>query len=168
MWNKLLWSGSNRRNFIFFLGEIKCSPSESPLMEKKNNLKEDHEEAKLTLGDVESQSPAPEVGPATVPLRAAVEERTVSFKLGDVEEVPERQRLPSLDLKEETSVDGTGNGEWDCLARALLGPPGDSVLSVLLGLTRCSAAAQWEPGPAQPSCQQPAGRQWPLPVPYCA
>lgn len=90
--------------------EIKCSPSESPLMEKKKNLKEDHEETKMSLGDIESQSPAPEVGPATVPLRAVVEERTVSFKLGDLEEVPERQRLPSLDLREETSVDGTGNG----------------------------------------------------------
>lgn len=83
-------------------------------MEKKKNLKEDHEEAKLSLSDVESQSPAPEAGHATAPLRAMVEERTVSFKLGDLEEVPERQRLPSLDLKEETSVDGTGNGEWDC------------------------------------------------------
>lgn len=100
-------------------------------MEKKKNLKEDHEEAKMSLGDIESQSPAPEVGPATMPLRAVVEERTVSFKLGDLEEVPERQRLPSLDLREETSVDGTGNGEWDCLTHAQLGLPGNLVLSVL-------------------------------------
>lgn len=90
--------------------EIKCSPSVSPLMEKKNNLKEDHEEAKLSLGDIEVRSPISEVGPATGPLRAVVEERTVSFKLGDLEEAPERERLPSVDLKEETSLDGPMNG----------------------------------------------------------
>ncbi|XP_062934286.1 sodium-dependent phosphate transporter 1 [Cynocephalus volans] len=87
--------------------EIKCSPSESPLMDKKNSLKEDHEETKLSLGDGESGNPVSEVGPTTVPLRAVVEERTVSFKLGDLEEAPERERLPSVDLKEETSIDGT-------------------------------------------------------------
>ena len=43
-------------------------------------------------------------------LRAVVEERTVSFKLGDLEEAPERERLP-MDLKEETSIDSTINGE---------------------------------------------------------
>ncbi|KAL2774198.1 sodium-dependent phosphate transporter 1 [Daubentonia madagascariensis] len=90
--------------------EIKSSPSESPLMEKKNSLKEDREETKLSLGDSESGNPVSEVGSATVPLRAVVEERTVSFKLGDLEEAPERERLPSVDLKEETSIDGTMNG----------------------------------------------------------
>ncbi|XP_059798556.1 sodium-dependent phosphate transporter 1 [Balaenoptera ricei] len=91
--------------------EIKCSPSESPLMEKKNSLKEDHEETKLSLSDTEPRNPVSEVGSAaTGPLRAAVEERTVSFKLGDLEEAPERERLPSVDLKEETSIDGTVNG----------------------------------------------------------
>lgn len=90
--------------------EIKSSPSESPLMEKKNSLKEEHEEAKLSVSDVESRSPSSETGPATVPLRAVVEERTVSFKLGDLEEAPERERLPSVDLKEETSLDGAMNG----------------------------------------------------------
>lgn len=96
----------------FFLGEIKSSPSESPLMEKKNSLKEDHEETKLSLSDIETRNPIAEVGSATVPLRAVVEERTVSFKLGDLEEAPEQERLPSVDLKEETSIDGTMNGEW--------------------------------------------------------
>ncbi|OBS78780.1 hypothetical protein A6R68_18825 [Neotoma lepida] len=89
--------------------EIKSSPSESPLMEKKNNLKEDHEETKMSLGDVENRNPVSEVVCATGPLRAVVEERTVSFKLGDLEEAPERERLP-MDLKEETSIDGTING----------------------------------------------------------
>lgn len=78
-------------------------------MEKKNSLKEEHEEAKL--GDMETRSPVAETGPATVPLRAVLEERTVSFKLGDLEEVPELQRLPSVDLKEDSSLDGAGNGE---------------------------------------------------------
>ncbi|KAH0510957.1 Sodium-dependent phosphate transporter 1 [Microtus ochrogaster] len=89
--------------------EKKSSPSESPLMEKKNNLKEDHEETKMSLGDVENGNPVSEVQCATGPLRAVVEERTVSFKLGDLEEAPERERLP-MDLKEETSIDGTING----------------------------------------------------------
>uniref|UniRef100_A0A2K6KXG3 Phosphate transporter n=1 Tax=Rhinopithecus bieti TaxID=61621 RepID=A0A2K6KXG3_RHIBE len=90
--------------------EIKCSPSESPLMEKKNSLKEDHEETKLSVSDTENRNPVAEIGPATLPLQAVVEERTVSFKLGDLEEAPERERLPSVDLKEETSIDSTVNG----------------------------------------------------------
>ncbi|ELR60537.1 Sodium-dependent phosphate transporter 1, partial [Bos mutus] len=90
--------------------EIKSSPSESPLMEKKNSLKEDHEETKLSLSDIETRNPVSEVGSATMPHRAVVEERTVSFKLGDLEEAPERERLPSMDLKEETSIDGSVNG----------------------------------------------------------
>ncbi|XP_062065819.1 sodium-dependent phosphate transporter 1 [Lepus europaeus] len=90
--------------------DIKSSPSESPLMEKKCSLKEDHEETKLSLGDAENRNPASEVGSAVVPLRAVVEERTVSFKLGDLEEAPERERLPSVDLKEETSIDSAMNG----------------------------------------------------------
>ena len=98
-----------------FLGEIKSSPSESPLMEKKNSLKEDHEETKLSLSDIETRNPVSEVGSATVPHRAVVEERTVSFKLGDLEEAPERERLPSIDLKEETSIDGSVNGAWTLL-----------------------------------------------------
>ncbi|XP_049640355.1 sodium-dependent phosphate transporter 1 [Suncus etruscus] len=91
--------------------EIKSSPSESPLMEKKTNLKEDHEETKLTLSDVEIQNSASEDGSVTVPpLRAVVEERTVSFKLGDLEEAPECDRFPRADLKEETNIDGSING----------------------------------------------------------
>lgn len=104
---------SQTKNSLYFLGEIKSSPSESPLMEKKNNLKEDHEETKMSLGDVENGNPVSEVSCTTGPLRAVVEERTVSFKLGDLEEAPERERLP-MDLKEETSIDGTINGELTC------------------------------------------------------
>lgn len=139
-----------------FLGEIKSSPSESPLMEKKNSLKEDREETKLSLSDTETRNPVSEVGSAaTGPLRAAVEERTVSFKLGDLEEAPERERLPSVDLKEETSIDGTMNGEWTLLGWGKASFPLSAALlrgSVFgldaLGiecnlsvLARCSAAA---------------------------
>lgn len=79
-------------------------------MEKKCSLKEDHEETKLSAGDGENRSPASDAGSAAAPLRAVVEERTVSFKLGDLEEAPERERLPNVDLKEETSLDSTMNG----------------------------------------------------------
>ncbi|NXO03872.1 S20A1 protein, partial [Rhinopomastus cyanomelas] len=82
--------------------EIKSSPSESPLMEKSVSPREDHEEPKVPLGDTASP-PVTDVGPAA-PHRAAVEERTVSFNLGDLEEAPEQERLPSIDLK-ETSID---------------------------------------------------------------
>ncbi|XP_042657461.1 sodium-dependent phosphate transporter 1 [Tyto alba] len=81
--------------------EIKSSPSESPLMEKNISPKEDNEAPKVPLGD--AKSPVADVGSA-VPHRAAVEERTVSFNLGDLEEALEQERLPSLDLK-ETSID---------------------------------------------------------------
>ena len=79
-------SSQPKENILYpsLLGEIKSSPSESPLMEKKNSLKEDHEETKLSLSDIETRNPVSEVGSATVPLRAVVEERTVSFKLGDL------------------------------------------------------------------------------------
>ncbi|KAM6389805.1 sodium-dependent phosphate transporter 1-like [Rhynochetos jubatus] len=80
--------------------EIKLSPSESPLMEKNISLKEEHEEPKAPLGDAKN----PLAVGSALPHRAAVEERMVSFNLGDLEEAPEQERLPSLDLK-ETSID---------------------------------------------------------------
>uniref|UniRef100_A0A6I8P886 Phosphate transporter n=1 Tax=Ornithorhynchus anatinus TaxID=9258 RepID=A0A6I8P886_ORNAN len=88
--------------------EIKCSPSESPLMEKKSSLKEDPEETKSSL-TAENKSPVSDGSSVALPLRAAVEEKTVSFKLGDLEEAPERERLSSVDLK-ETNIDGAMNG----------------------------------------------------------
>lgn len=117
-------------------------------MEKKNNLKEDHEETKMSLGDVENGNPVSEVPCATGPLRAVVEERTVSFKLGDLEEAPERERLP-MDLKEETSIDGTINGEltprsflMSWLWRGCYSGLMHFVLNVpFLLLARCSAVA---------------------------
>ncbi|NXT28236.1 S20A1 protein, partial [Syrrhaptes paradoxus] len=73
--------------------EIKCSPSESPLMEKNLSPKDDPEEPKVPLGD--AKSPVAAAGP--VP-----QERTVSFNLGEPEEPLER-----LDLKES----GVDSGE---------------------------------------------------------
>ena len=76
-------------------------------MEKNLSPKEDHEEPKVPLGD--AKNPVADVGSAA-PHRAAVEERTVSFNLGDLEEAPEQERLPSLDLN-ETSID-SGERWW--------------------------------------------------------
>ncbi|KAL8174113.1 UNVERIFIED_CONTAM: hypothetical protein K2H54_038516 [Gekko kuhli] len=84
--------------------EIKSSPSESPLMKKKSSLKE-QDEIKAVMDNrngADDRSPATEV--SAVPRRAAAEERMVSFNLGDLEEVPERERLPRAEVK-ETSID---------------------------------------------------------------
>ncbi|XP_048368794.1 sodium-dependent phosphate transporter 1 [Sphaerodactylus townsendi] len=83
--------------------EIKGSPSESPLM-KKNSLKE-QDEIKATMDnriDTEDRTPATDV--SALPRRVAAEERMVSFNLGDLEEVPEREKLPRVEMK-ETSID---------------------------------------------------------------
>lgn len=88
----------------FSAEEIKSSPSESPLMKKKDSLKE-QDEIKAAMDNrigADDRSPATEV--AAPPRRAAAEERMVSFNLGDVEEVPERERLPRTEMK-ETSID---------------------------------------------------------------
>ncbi|KAL7981301.1 hypothetical protein Chor_002197 [Crotalus horridus] len=71
--------------------EIKTSPSESPLMRKKNSLKE-QDEIKTTdnsIADDEERSNTVD----TVPHKAALEERAVSFNLGDLEEIPEREKM---------------------------------------------------------------------------
>lgn len=88
----------------FSAEEIKSSPSESPLMKKKDSLKE-QDEIKAAIDNrigADDRSPATEVSAA--PRRAAAEERVVSFNLGDLEEVPERERLPRTEMK-ETSID---------------------------------------------------------------
>lgn len=66
-------------------------------MEKNVCPKEEQEEAKMPLSD--AKGPAADAGSA-IPLQAVVEERMVSFNLGELEEAPEQERLPSLDLKE--------------------------------------------------------------------
>ncbi|XP_029460098.1 LOW QUALITY PROTEIN: sodium-dependent phosphate transporter 1 [Rhinatrema bivittatum] len=92
--------------------EIKSSPSESPLMEKNNRdmhrpiLKQDPENIKLPRGNgmcTESKNTITDIVTAAIPPRAAIEERTVSFNLGDCDEAPERE------LK-ETNVDNAISG----------------------------------------------------------
>lgn len=116
-------------HLLLLAGEIKSSPSESPLMEKNSSLKEDHEEPKVPLGDGPGNAKSPiaeAVSPA--PHRVAVEERTVSFNLGDLEEAPEHERLPSVDLK-ETNVDSgehwrvAGGGAGVCGSLGANSPP---------------------------------------------
>lgn len=83
-------------------------------MEKKNSQKEDQDEAKLPVGNGVGDSKSPVADVSAVHHRAAVEERTVSFNLGDLEEAPERERLPSVDLK-ETNIDSGELGLAACL-----------------------------------------------------
>ncbi|XP_053125918.1 sodium-dependent phosphate transporter 1 isoform X2 [Hemicordylus capensis] len=111
--------------------EIKPSPSESPLM-KKSNLKE-QDEAKTVVDNRVSAAasdgrPSSEV-PAEVPHRATLEERVVSFNLGDSEEIPEHQRLPRVDVKETTIDSGAmqlPNGSFVQFSHAVSNPMGSS------------------------------------------
>lgn len=73
-------------------------------MKKKSSLKE-QDETKVTLENCMSGEDRSPAAAAAAPHRAAVEERMVSFNLGDLEEVPERERLPRVEMK-ETSIDG--------------------------------------------------------------
>ncbi|XP_076989813.1 sodium-dependent phosphate transporter 1 [Tamandua tetradactyla] len=84
--------------------EIRSSPSESPLMEKKNSLKEAREDCELPPG-----GPGGDGGPG--PLQTVVEERTVAFKLGGLEEAPEREQPPGADLKETSLDSALGGGQ---------------------------------------------------------
>lgn len=92
-------------------------------MEKNISPKEEQEEPKVPLGD--AKSPVADAGLAA-PQRTPVEERTVSFNLGDLEEAPEQEQLPSVDLK-ETSID---SGEcWGVLWGCWVVSPHPRVLS---------------------------------------
>ncbi|XP_013931387.1 PREDICTED: sodium-dependent phosphate transporter 1 [Thamnophis sirtalis] len=70
--------------------EIKPSPSESPLMRKKDSLKE-QDEMKATESSMAEEED--EGNPIGVPHKAVLEERAVSFNLGDLEEIPEREKV---------------------------------------------------------------------------
>lgn len=78
-------------NLLISAEEIKTSPSESPLMRKKNNLKE-QDEIKTTENSIADEEERSNVVD-TVPHKAALEERAVSFNLGDLEEIPEREKM---------------------------------------------------------------------------
>ncbi|XP_069070423.1 sodium-dependent phosphate transporter 1 [Pleurodeles waltl] len=95
----------------------KSSPSESPLMaiksrERNSSLrKSDPEEVKIPLcnGICIENKGSVECGDTPVIPRAAAEERTVSFNLGDSDDVPEREKSSSQELK-ETNIDNAMNG----------------------------------------------------------
>lgn len=86
--------------------EIKSSPSESPLMEKNRDhshiLKPD-QEVKLPLGSgVAAETKVPILDMVSVPIPSrAVEERTVTFKMGDGDDVSDREKSQSM----ETNID---------------------------------------------------------------
>lgn len=86
--------------------EIKSSPSESPLMEKIRDhshiLKLD-QEVKLPLGSgVAAETKVPILDMVSVPIPSrAVEERTVTFKMGDGDDVSDREKSQSM----ETNID---------------------------------------------------------------
>lgn len=104
-------------------------------MDKKDSLKEDPGEAKVTLG--EAKRP--------LDFASVVEERTVSFNLGDADEVPERERP---DLK-ETNVDSGESWPSRVRGRSPIAPLGPTSLLSLLqapcsypAVTR-SSSTQW-------------------------
>ncbi|XP_026540508.1 sodium-dependent phosphate transporter 1 [Notechis scutatus] len=81
--------------------EIKPSPSESPLMRKKDSLKEQDE---MKVADSSMADEEDGRNPVEAPHRAALEPRAVSFNLGDLEEMPEREKLTKVEIK-ETIID---------------------------------------------------------------
>lgn len=90
--------------------EIKSSPSESPLMDKKNmdqcHILKVESDVKLPIDSgVNAETKVPILDMVSVPSRAA-EERTVTFKMGDVDDVPEREKSQSM----ETNIDQPPNG----------------------------------------------------------
>ncbi|KAM4748178.1 sodium-dependent phosphate transporter 1 [Rhinophrynus dorsalis] len=95
--------------------EIKSSPSESPLMDKKNRelhcpiLKQDPEDVKLTLDRgivAETKVPILDMVSAPMPIRLS-EERTVTFKMGDCDDAPEREKLQSMETNLDQPMNGT-------------------------------------------------------------
>ncbi|XP_053574126.1 sodium-dependent phosphate transporter 1 [Bombina bombina] len=92
----------------------KASPSESPLMEEKSSelrcsiLKPDLDDVKLPMdGGIfpEMKIPIQDVVSVSVPPRP-VEERSVTFKMGDCDDIPEREKSRSM----ETNIDQSMNG----------------------------------------------------------
>ncbi|XP_066449230.1 sodium-dependent phosphate transporter 1 [Eleutherodactylus coqui] len=89
--------------------EKKSSPSESPLMDKKNidqcHILKPEPDVKLPIEcSVTAETKVPILDMVSVPSRS-LEERTVTFKMGDVDEMPER-KCQSM----ETNIDQPVNG----------------------------------------------------------
>lgn len=91
--------------------EIKSSPSESPLMEKIRDhshiLKLD-QEVKLPLGSgVAAETKVPILDMVSVPIPSrAVEERTVTFKMGDGDDVSDREKSQSMETNIDQPISG--------------------------------------------------------------
>lgn len=91
--------------------EIKSSPSESPLMEKNRDhshiLKLD-QEVKLPLGSgVAAETKVPILDMVSVPIPSrAVEERTVTFKMGDGDDVSDREKSQSMETNIDQPISG--------------------------------------------------------------
>lgn len=91
--------------------EIKSSPSESPLMEKNRDhshiLKPDIE-VKLPLGSgVAAETKVPILDMVSVPIPSrAVEERTVTFKMGDGDDVSDREKSQSMETNIDQPISG--------------------------------------------------------------
>ncbi|KAM4037876.1 LOW QUALITY PROTEIN: sodium-dependent phosphate transporter 1 [Anomaloglossus baeobatrachus] len=90
--------------------DIKSSPSESPLMDKKNmdecHILKSEPDVKLPIDTgVAAETKVPILDLVSVPSRAA-EERTVTFNLGDIDDIPEREKSQSM----ETNIDQAVNG----------------------------------------------------------
>ncbi|XP_073444780.1 sodium-dependent phosphate transporter 1 [Dendrobates tinctorius] len=91
--------------------EIKSSPSESPLMDKKNldecRILRPDPDVKVPIEDcgVIAETKVPILDLVSVPSRAA-EERTVTFKMGDSDDILEKEKSQSM----ETNIDQAING----------------------------------------------------------
>ena len=86
--------------------EIKSSPSESPLMKKKESLKEADEMKAAAESRVDEDE---EERSGVPPQKMPSEERGVSFNLGDLEEIPEHGRHARVEVK-EANLDSGGGG----------------------------------------------------------
>ncbi|XP_075063381.1 sodium-dependent phosphate transporter 1 [Mixophyes fleayi] len=91
--------------------EKKSSPSESPLMDKTRDhchTQKPDPDVKLSIDrgiTAETKVPIIDLVSVKIPSRTA-EERTVTFKMGDIDDVPEREKCQSM----ETNIDQPGNG----------------------------------------------------------
>uniref|UniRef100_A0A8C5M509 Phosphate transporter n=1 Tax=Leptobrachium leishanense TaxID=445787 RepID=A0A8C5M509_9ANUR len=94
--------------------EIKSSPSESPLMDNKNQelrrpiLKPEQDDVKLPIDrEITPEAKVPILDMVSVSISSkTTEEKTVSFKMGEYDEGPEREKHQSM----ETNIDQSTNG----------------------------------------------------------
>ncbi|KAG8440986.1 hypothetical protein GDO86_006645 [Hymenochirus boettgeri] len=95
--------------------EIKCSPSESPLMGKKDQelrcpiFKPEPDDVKLPLdGGISTETKVPILDIISVSLPSKADERSVTFKIGDSCDGLERERLQSVETNIDQPVNVSG------------------------------------------------------------